>query len=314
MLQKPQPYPGRIRTVTLGTGDERICLGGETVLPFYTFDGTIPNRPAIGVEISDAAGQWDIPGIQGFYQDCETMAQRAKRAEAIGDFLCLNFECADPNGENRSVESCVADAVAVAAVVKKPIVVMGCKNLNKDGLLLPAIAKALQGKNIALLSARSEDYQTVGTAVALDCGQKLGAETADDINLAKQLNILLRSQSIPQDSVLMNVGTAAVGYGYEYVASTLDRVRLAALEQGDEDLQMPVIAPVSSETWSVKESAASIEEEPAWGDREERGISMEIVTAVAELTGGANAVILRHPAAIAAVRELVENLLSEGDG
>ena len=225
------------------------------------------------------------------------------------DFLCLHFESADPNGANRSVAECVADAQAVAQAVTKPIVIMGCKNLEKDGELFSKISEALQGRNILVLSARSEDYKTVGASVALAYGQKVGAETADDINLAKQLNIMLKGLTVPAQSIVMNIGTAAVGYGYEYVASTLDRVRLAALAQGDADLQMPIIAPVSPDTWSVKESTASQEDEPAWGSMEERGIDMEVSTAAADLTGGADAVILRHPAAVATIKKFISQLV-----
>ena len=239
------------------------------------------------------------------------MVDYAKKAETMpgADFLCLHFESADPNGLNRSVADCVADAKAVAEAVSMPIVVMGCKNIEKDGELFSKIAEALQGKNILVLSARSEDYKTVGASVALAYGQKVGAETADDINLAKQLNIMLKGLSIQPENIVMNIGTAAVGYGYEYVASTLDRVRLAALAQSDADLQMPIMAPVSPDTWAVKESSATEEDEPAWGSREERAIEMEVATAAANLTGGADAVIMRHPAAVAAIKKFIEELV-----
>lgn len=308
---KTQPFSGKINTVTLGVGEKAIVLGGQNVLPFYTFDGAIENAPKIGVEISDAADSWDVPGIVDFYAGCTTMADRAKKAETLedADFICLNFESADPNGADRSVEDCVADAKAVAEVVAKPIVIMGCKNMEKDGKLFPAVAEALAGKNILVMSAKNEDYKTVGASVALANAQKVGAETADDINLAKQLNIMLKGLNVPADSICMNIGTAAVGYGFEYVASTLDRIRDAALKQSDADLQMPIVAPVSTDTWGVKESSASEEDEPAWGNREERGIGMEIATAAANLTGGADAVIMRHPAAIATVKKFINELM-----
>ena len=310
-VPKTQPFSGKINAVTLGTGDNAVVLGGQNVLPFYTFDAPIENAPKIGVEISDAAAEWDVPGLVEFYAGCTTMAERAKKAETMEgcDFICLNFESADPNGADRSVEDCVADAKAVAEVVTKPIVVLGCKNMEKDGKLFSAVAEALQGKNILVMSAKNEDYKTVGASVALACGQKVGAETADDINLAKQLNIMLKGLNVPAESIVMNIGTAAVGYGYEYVASTLDRIRDAALKQADADLQMPIVAPVSTDTWGVKESTASEEDEPAWGSREERGISMEIATAAANLTGGADAVILRHPAAVATVKKFITELV-----
>ena len=308
---KKQPYRGKINAVTRGTGDKAVVIGGQNVLPFYTFDAPIEHAPKIGVEISDLASEWKSAGLSEFYAGCTTMVDYAKKAETMegADFLCLHFESADPNGVNRSVADCVADAKAVADAVSMPIVIMGCKNIEKDGELFSKIAEALQGKNILVLSARSEDYKTVGASVALAYGQKVGAETADDINLAKQLNIMLKGLTVSPESIVMNVGTAAVGYGYEYVASTLDRVRLAALDQSDADLQMPIIAPVSPDSWGVKESTASAEDEPAWGDQEERAIGMEVATASADLTGGADAVIMRHPAAVATIKKFINELV-----
>ena len=308
---KTAPYSGKINAVTLGTGDKAIVIGGQNVMPFYTFDAPIENAPKIGIEISDLANNWDAPGLKEFYAGCTTMADYAKKAETMegADFLCLYFESADPNGADRSVADCVADAKAVAEAVSMPIVIMGCKNMEKDGELFAKISEALQGKNIAVMSARNEDYKTVGASVALAYGQKVGAETADDINLAKQLNIMLKGLSIAPENIVMNIGTAAVGYGYEYVASTLDRVRLAALAQSDADLQMPIIAPVSIDTWSVKESIASEEDAPEWGNQEERAIGMEVSTAAANLTGGADAVIMRHPAAIATIKKFISELV-----
>ena len=308
---KTAPFSGKINAVTLGTGDKAIVIGGQNVLPFYTFDAPIENAPKVGMEISDAAASWDYAALGEFYAGCTTLADYAKKAEALEDcdFICLNFVNADPNGANRPVADCVADAKAVAEVVTKPIVVLGCKNLEKDAELFSAMAEALQGKNVLFMSAKNENYKTVGASVALACGQKVGAETADDINLAKQLNIMLKGLNVPAESIVMNIGTAAVGYGFEYVASTLDRIRDAALKMADADLQMPILAPVSTDTWGVKESTASEDDEPAWGCREERGIQMEIATAAANLTGGADAVVMRHPAAVAAIKKFINELI-----
>ena len=310
-VPKTQPFSGKINAVTLGTGDKAIVIGGQNVLPFYTFDAPIENAPKIGVEISDTANTWTSEGLQAFYAGCTTMADYAKKAESIEgcDFIALNFVGADPNGANRSVADCVADAKAVAEVVTKPIVIMGCKNMEKDGELFSKISEALQGKNILVMSAKNENYKMVGASVALASGQKLGAETADDINLAKQLNIMLKGLNVKPENVVMDIGTAAVGYGYEYAASTLDRIRLAALQQSDADLQMPILAAVCNDTWNVKESTASVEDEPAWGCQEERAISMEVATAAADLTGGADAVVLRHPASVATIKKFITELV-----
>ena len=310
-VPKTAAYSGKINAVTLGTGDNAIVIGGQNVMPFYTFDAPIENAPKVGLEISDLASQWEVASLKEFYAGCTTMADFAKKAESVEgvDFLCLNFVGADPNGADRSVADCVADAKAVAEVVSKPLVVMGCKNTEKDAELLGAVAEALAGKNALFMSAKNENYKTVGASVALASNQKVGAETADDINLAKQLNIMLKGLNVNPECVVMDIGTAAVGYGYEYAASTLDRIRLAALQQSDADLQMPILAAVCNDTWGVKESTASVEDEPAWGCQEERAISMEIATASADLVGGADAVVLRHPASVATIKKFISELI-----
>ena len=308
---KKQAYSARINAVTLGTGDKAIVIGGQNVLPFYTFDAPIENAPKVGVEVSHSAATWTTPGLAELYAGCTTLAEIAAKAATIPgvDFLALNFAAADPNGANRSTEECVADAVAVAAATDLPLVVLGCKNIEKDTELLSKIAEALQGKNALFMAAKNENYKTVGASVALASGQKLGAETADDINLAKQLNIMLKGLNVNPESIVMDIGTAAVGYGYEYAASTFDRIRLAGLAQGDPDLKMPILAVPSVDAWGVKEATASEEDEPAWGCQEERAISMEVSTAAADLVGGADAVVLRHPAAIATIKKFITELV-----
>lgn len=309
---KKQAFNSSISTVTIGTGDKAVKLGGNNVLPFYAFDAPIANAPKIGVELTDGGlAAYPQKGLQEFYAGCETVADMAKRVETMhgASFICLHLEGADPNGENKSVEECVELAKSVAAATDLPLVIMGCKNIEKDADLFSKISEALQGRNILVLSAREEDYKSVGASVALAYGQKVGAETADDINLAKQLNIMLKGLSINPENIVMNIGTAAVGYGFEYVASTLDRVRLAALAQSDADLQMPIMSPVSPDAWAVKESTASEEDEPEWGSREERAIGMEVSTAAANLTGGADAVIMRHPAAVATIKKFITDLV-----
>ena len=157
----------------------------------------------------------------------------------------------------------------MADAVTCPLVVEGCKNVEKDADLLAKVADALQGKNVLLLSAREENYKAVGAAAGLAYNQKVGAESAVDINLAKQLNVVTTQLGVKAESIVMNVGTAAAGYGYEYVVSTMDRIKAAALSQDDAMLQMPIITPVADETWNVKESMASEDDMPEWGSKEE---------------------------------------------
>ena len=311
-VPKKQAFNSKINAVTLGTGDKAIVLGGQNVLPFYTFDAPIENKPKIGVELTDAGMELcTMPGMKAFYEGCATVADMAKRAETMpgASFLCLHMEGADPNGENKSVEECVELAKSVAAVTDMPLVIMGCKNVDKDAELFSKVAEALAGKNILVLSARDENYKTVGASAGLAYNQKVGAESAVDINLAKQLNTVMTQLGVSAQSIIMNAGSAAAGYGYEYVASTLDRIKAAALQQGDVQLQMPIMTPVSPDTWGVKEAVMAEADMPEWGNQEERGVEMEITTAAACLAGGSDAVIMRHPAAIEAISKMIDALI-----
>ena len=307
--KKPQVFSARINELTLGTGDKAVTLGGQNVFNLYSFDGPIANPPKIGMDVSDDSEQ-PCESLKEFYAGCETLADRAKRAAELDhvDFVCIRFDLADPNGANKSVADCVAEAKAVAEVVDKPIVVAGCKNAEKDADLFAKVSEALQGKNILVLSAKEENYKGIGAGAGLAYGQKVGAESAVDINLAKQLNVLITQMGVDGRNVVMNVGSAAAGYGFEYVVSTLERVKAAALSQNDATLQMPIITPVGVETWGVKESTAPESENPGWGDADERGIDMEVETAAACLAYGSDAVILKHPVSVQTVSHLIAAL------
>ena len=308
---KSGKFNAAIRTVEIGTGDKAVKLGGENVMPFYTFDAPIENAPKIGVMITDMGLENEPAGIKDYYAGATSFAEIAKKAEEMpgADFVVLRFEGADPNGENRSVEDCVAIAKEVGDAITAPLVIEGCKNVEKDAELFAKVAEALQGKNVLIMSAREENYKAVAAAAGLAYNQKVGAESAVDINLAKQLNVLIGQLGVDQANVVMNVGSAAAGYGFEYVVSTMDRVKSAALSQGDVQLQMPIITPVADEAWNVKEAMASEADMPEWGSQEERGIDMEVETAAAVLASGSNAVILKHPASVATISKLINELV-----
>jgi len=307
LVKKPQVFNAYINELTIGTGDKAITLGGQNVYNLYTFDAPIANRPKVGLEVSDNSN--DIPCELFAGVDCPV--ERAKKAAALDyvDFICIRFDGADPNGEDKSVDECVELAKKVADAVDKPLVVAGCKNLEKDSELFTKVSEALQGKNILILSAKEENYKSVAASAGLAYGQKVGAESAVDINLAKQLNVIITQMGVNGKNIAMNVGQAAAGYGYEYVASTMERIKAAALGQNDASLQMPIITPVGAETWGVKESLASEEDMPEWGSREARGVAMEVETASACLAYGSDAVILKHPQSAETVAQLIAALM-----
>jgi len=306
-----QVFSASINKVTIGTGDSAITLGGENVFPLYSFDGAIANPPRVGIEFSDDGPDRSLPALASFYQGAESIADITRRAceKSGADFVSLILSGADPNGKNMSIEECVALCVEAAGAATLPLVIQGCKNAVKDSSLFEKIAGALHGKNVLLLSACEENYKTVAVAAVQAYGHKAGAESSVDINLAKQLNVLISQLGVQADNVVMNPGSAAAGYGFEYIASTMDRIKAAALAQNDTMLQMPIITPVGEEAWSVKEAVVSEEDFPDWGPVEQRGINMEIATASACLASGSNAVILRHPASVSVVKKLIAGLV-----
>ena len=249
-------------------------------------------------------------GIKAYYEGATTMADIAKKAAAMegADFVALILEGGDPNGVNKSIDELIAVVKEVADAVDCPLVVEGCKNVEKDAELLPKVAEALQGRNALILSEKEENYKAIGAAAGLAYNQIVGAESAVDINLAKQLNVVTTQLGVDAKKIVMNIGSAAVGYGYEYVVSTMDRIKGAALGQNDNMLQMPIITPVSAETWNVKEAMASEADMPAWGPQDERGIDMEVETAAADLAAGSDAVILRHPESVKTISKLIKAL------
>ena len=309
--QKPQKFNAKINEVTIGSGDKTVTIGGDCTFPFYSFDAESENCPKIGVEISDMGLEGVSEGIKAYYEGATTMGEIAKKAAAMegADFVALILEGGDPNGVNKSIDELIEVVKEVADAVDCPLVVEGCKNVEKDAELLPKVAEALQGRNVIVMSEKEENYKAIGAAAGLAYNQIVGAESADDINLAKQLNVVTTQLGVDAKKIVMNVGTATVGYGYEYVVSTMDRIKGAALSQNDNMLQMPIITPVSAETWNVKEATASEADMPEWGPQDERGIDMEVMTAAADLAAGSDAVILRHPESIKTISKMIKALV-----
>lgn len=308
---KSGKFKSAIKEVEIGCGEKAIKLGGENVLPFYTFDGEIANAPKVGVMISDKGLQDEVEGVAAYYAGCETIADLAKKAAEMpgADFVALDLVSADPNGDDASVESCCETVKAVVEAIDAPLVIMGTGNDEKDNELLVKAAEVAEGKNVLIMSAKEGTYKSVAMSGIQAYHHKVAAESAVDINLAKQLNVLISQLGIPVEDTVMHVGTASAGYGYEYVSSTLDRIKAAALAQNDNMLQVPIVTPVASETYGVKETLASEADAPDWGSRDARAIGLEVVTAAADLASGSNAVILKHPASVATIKKMIDELM-----
>jgi acetyl-CoA decarbonylase/synthase complex subunit delta len=157
--------------------------------------------------------------------------------------------------------------------------------------------------------ASQENYKTLAAACLAD-GHSLIGLSPLDINIAKQVNILVSDMGLPADRIVMYPTTGALGYGLEYTYSIMERGRLAALA-GDKMMSMPVFCVIGPESWKAKEAKAADADAPQWGPAEERGILWEAVTATALLQAGADILLMRHPKAAQIVRGAVQRLTAQ---
>ncbi len=310
---KTKKWPGTIRTVTLGSGSRRpLAVGGGTGLPLHTFEGTFPHRPALALEITDV----NPPGwVEAVRQPWEGVlgrpAEAARRAvEEFGaDLVMLHLLGTHPDRGNRSPEEAAADVRAVLEAVNVPLIVKGPGTGRKQNDVLTRVAEACSGDGLALHSACQEDYKTLAAA-AVAYGHVLVAESPIDLNIAKQLNILLTDASVDLNRVLIDPLTGGLGYGLEYTYSVMERIRLAALG-GDPTLNAPAICLVGEEAWKAKEARVPGSKEPLWGDERERGINWEVATALPMIEAGAEVLVLRHPETLARVRNRLNSWFGE---
>jgi acetyl-CoA decarbonylase/synthase complex subunit delta len=306
-----QMYSGAIKPVTIGKGDKALTLGGETSYPFYVFDGPMPNTPRIALEV------WDIDPGEDWAEPCkepfkdvlgDPVAWAQKCVKEYGaDAIALILVSTDPNGKNASPESAAETAKKVAAAVDVPVIVYGTSNMEKDAEVLPAVAEACQGMSLILGPVQDKNYKKIGAA-ALGYNHMVSANSPIDVNLAKQLNILLGQLGVKDSQILVDPTTGGLGYGMEYCYSVMERDRMAALTQEDEKLQLPILNYMGQEVWKVKECKQTNAEAPQLGDQKTRGILMESVTAVSLLLAGSDLLVMRHPEAVKLAKEIIKEL------
>ncbi len=303
-------YTGSIRPITLGAGDKSITVGGETCYPFYTFEGAMPHPPRIAMEVYDAPPMdWPEAAVAPFKDVLNDPVAWAKKC--INDFgaemICLQLVSTDPNDANRSAEEAARTVKAVAEATNVPLVVWGSGNLEKDTEVLRTVAEVCQGMHLILGPLVEGNYKKIGAA-AMAYKHTIIASTPLDINLAKQLNILMGNLGISDSELIMDPLVSSIGYGIEYVYSVMERIRMAALTQQDEKLQFPLICNIARETWKTKEAKTAEAEDPKLGDTAKRGITLEAMSAMVLLVAGADILVMRHPEAIKLIREMITDL------
>ncbi|MFZ5569941.1 MAG: acetyl-CoA decarbonylase/synthase complex subunit delta [Thermodesulfobacteriota bacterium] len=309
-----ESYAGSIKEITIGKGAKALTVGGETCYPFYQFEGKMPNKPKIAMEIWDMAPQdWAEAALVHFKDVMSDPAAWAKKCvkEFGAEAIVLQLKSTDPNGDNASPASAVATVKKVLKAIDVPLIVWGCANPQKDEETLKKISEECDGEKLVLGPVEDKNHKGIG-ASAMGFGHTLISSSPIDVNLAKQVNILLENLGMPMDRIIVDPTTGGIGYGLEYSYSVMERLRMAAMAQGDDKLQFPIINNLGNEVWKCKEAKLPAEEAPSLGDPEKRGILMEAVGAVTYLMAGSDILIMRHPEAIRMVRAFIDLIMGGG--
>lgn len=306
-------YNGVIKEIPLGKESSPVIVGGETSYPFYLFEGEMPHPPKIAMEVYDAPPEeWAEAALAPFSDVLEDPAAWAQKCVSSygAEMVALQLASTDPNAQDNSPEHAVEVTKKVAAAVEVPLIVWGSGNLEKDTEVLKRITEECSEEKLILGPVEEGNYKMLGAA-AMAYGHTVAASTPIDINLAKQLNILLGNLGVPDERILVDPTVASLGYGLEYCYSVMERDRMAALTQEDERLQFPIVCNLAKEVWKTKEAKLTEQDAPLLGDPLERGVLLEAMTALLLLLAGGDILVMRHPDAVQLVRGFMKDLMAD---
>jgi acetyl-CoA decarbonylase/synthase complex subunit delta len=305
-----EKWTGKVHQVTLGGQDGRksVTVGGESTLPFLLFEGVMPNKPAVAIEILDCKpDDWASHLLAAWGDTASDTAKWAKKAVEFGaDIVTLRLRSAHPEVADTGAEAAKKSVDAVLSAIDVPVIVLGPGVAEKDIEVLRAASDVARGQRVALGNCEEKNYRTIAASCLADGHIAIGHSPLD-INLAKQLNILLHEVGLPLDAILMDPDVGALGYGLEYSYSVMERLRLAALS-GDKMAAMPMICNIGTESWRQKEARVTENAPDGWGDNERRAILWEEITATAMLNAGADIITLRHPRTVESIKKTIEKL------
>lgn len=289
-----------------------IKVGGESCLPFMFQEGEMPNRPVIAMEVWDIEPkEWPEVLKAPFGNSLKDPCEWAKKCvqDFGADLICLTLEGTSPESSNFSAQEAAATLTKVLEAVGVPLIILGSGDKEKDNEVLSKCSQAAKGENCLFGFAAQDNYKTLTVSCMAD-GHSIIAESPIDINIAKQVNILITDMGFGVNKIAMHPTTGALGYGMEYVYSIMERGRLAAL-MGDKMLSMPFILFVGPEVWKIKEANATEKASPEWGDLAKRGPLWEATTAICMLQAGADILVMRHPDAVKGVKDTINQLMKK---
>ncbi len=306
-----EKWNGKVREVKIGATKEEggsrtktITIGGEATLPFLHFENTIPHAPALAIEIKDRRpADWSPLLYEAWGDAMNDPAAWAKAAEAAGaDLIVLTLSVATKPDEAKATVRKVLNATGL------PLAVFGPGQAEKDNELIVPVAEEAKGEKLLIGVCEDKNYRTI-VAAAMANDHLVTSKTPMDVNLAKQLVILIHDMGMPLERIVMDPTTGALGYGIEYGYSVMERLRLAAL-QGDSMTQQPMIVTPGEEAWKAKESKVGEGVPESWGEWKKRAIYWETLTATPLIHAGADVVVLRHPESLKKVKGMINALMS----
>ncbi|MDR1081407.1 MAG: acetyl-CoA decarbonylase/synthase complex subunit delta [Deltaproteobacteria bacterium] len=305
-------YSGKINEVPLGT--QKIIVGGQSAYNFHDFEGTFPHKPIVGLQVwdMDPGDSYPAPLQEAFKGVLGDPAAWAKKCVEYGaQIISLQLKSSDPNDLDTPPEKAVEVVGKVLAAIDVPLIVMGVDNKDKDVETLSKVAEAHSGKNLVIGPVTDKNYKQLG-AQALAYGHTIVAKSPIDVNLAKQLDILLMDLGVKADKILVDPTISGLGYGLEYTYSIMERLNMAALLQADDKLQQPIIAIIGDETWKVKECQLPTQGNETMGDQQCRAVLMEVTTAVSFLAAGASVILCAHPGALKLTQSYINAAVDGG--
>jgi acetyl-CoA decarbonylase/synthase complex subunit delta len=306
-------WTGEVRQVTIGatsadggTRQYTITVGGEKGLPFLQM---MPNRPILAVEIRDRKpDDWSALLFEAWGDSMLSAGDWAKAAaEAGADLIYMTLSLTDDEGNPNTPELAKTAVRQVLDATGLPLAVIGPGQIELDNDLIVAVAEEAKGERLLLGVCEEGNYRTI-VAAAMANDHLVQTKTPMDVNLSKQLVILVHDMGMPLERIIVDPTTGALGYGIEYGYSIMERLRLAAL-QGDSMTQQPMIVTPGQEAWKVKEAKVGEGVPEAWGDWNRRALEWEAITASTLLQSGADIVVVRHPETLKRLQGLIEELI-----
>jgi len=313
---------GKVAEVTLGATPEKggtrsstVTIGGSDAWPFHFFEGTHPHKPAVAMEVFDRIpAKYPESLLEIYKDDIESPADMAKKCvqEYGADLISIRLDGTHPEKGNISAEEAAETVKHVLQNVSVPLIISGHSHFAKNNEVMKKVCETAAGENCLINFVETDNYKTIAAAcIAYD--HTLVAQSPIDVNLAKQLNILLTDMNFPLEKIVMDPLTGTLGYGLEYTYSIMERIRIDGLA-GDQMLSSPMLVNPGYETFRVKESRALESDYPAWGNVEERAVYWETATAVSLLAAGAELLILYHPKTVEILKNKIAEIFDSGGG